>query len=236
MDDNFLSKLLTGIFGRTERVTEQTPTGYRAYTKQVEPNLIQRIQELLTPKAEAIPPPPGRSEFPNPPSRLAEYMTPKIPGLGEQPKMEFYQPTPTPPPDPGAEPYMDIIRSAARERGIPEEIFYRVLARESMRFNPDVISGRLDSPVGARGIAQFMPDTANWWAGVHGDFDPLVPEQAIPASAHYLQYLHNQFDNDWRKTLAAYNWGEGNVRNRGIDVLPKETEDYLNAILDGLPY
>jgi soluble lytic murein transglycosylase-like protein len=145
------------------------------------------------------------------------------------------QPTPRPlqAPDRGAKPYLEAIQSAAKQYGIPDQVFYNLLARESMRFNPDVITGKINSPVGAQGIAQFMPDTAKWWANSHGQFDPLDPMQAIPASAHYLQYLHKQFD-DWEKTLAAYNAGEGAVRQYGGIPPYNETQEYVKAILNGV--
>jgi soluble lytic murein transglycosylase-like protein len=161
--------------------------------------------------------------------------TPLYPQASPEINYKITDPVATPLPHKGAEPYIETIRSASKERGVPEEIFYRLLARESMGFNPNVISGKLNSPVGARGIAQFMPDTAKWWQNTHGQFDPLNPEQAIPASAHYLQYLHDQF-GDWKNTVAAYNAGEGAVRQYGGVPPYKETQDYVNAILQGKSY
>ena len=137
---------------------------------------------------------------------------------------------PTPPPDKSALPYYERINAAAAQTGTPQDILYRVLRRESMNFNPSVISGKLSSPVGAQGIAQFMPATAKG-IGV----DPLNVDQAIPASGKYLKSKFKQHGS-WAQALAAYNAGSGNVyKYKGIPPF-KETQDYVKAILEGLPY
>jgi soluble lytic murein transglycosylase-like protein len=109
-----------------------------------------------------------------------------------------------------------------------------------MGFNPDVMSGKINSPVGARGVAQFMPDTANWWAQQYGEFDPLVPEEAIPASGSYLESLYNQVGQDLPATYASYNWGVGNVKKaldrygsmqKAYPHLPPETQRYLPTVM-----
>lgn len=164
----------------------------------------------------------------------------------QQPRQQTRQqptqapPTPTPTLNPRTPKELEsVIREAATQYGIPPGQFSNLLARESMGFNPSVLSGQLNSPVGARGVAQFMPDTAAWWAKSHGQFDPLVPEEAIPAAAHYLQYLNNQF-GDWPSTYGAYNWGEGSMRNAlsrygdfqsAIPYLPQETRQYVPAVM-----
>lgn len=71
----------------------------------------------------------------------------------------------------------------------------------------------LTSRAGARGIWQFMPDTAreyglrvDWWVDERAD-----PERATRAAAVFLKDLYRQF-NDWSLVLAAYNSGGGRVR------------------------
>lgn len=155
-------------------------------------------------------------------------------------------PTPTPTLNPKTpDDYAGLINSAASQYGIPAYQFSNLLNKESMGFSPNVISGKLNSPKGAMGIAQFMPDTAKWWAKTHGEFDPLIPEQAIPAAAHFLAYLNKQF-NDLPSTYAAYNWGEGNVKNalsqygdfqKALPYFPEETRNYVPAVMSqGYPY
>lgn len=128
----------------------------------------------------------------------------------------------------GAEPYTDRIVEAAKDHGVPVQLFYRVLRKESMSFNASVIACNLDSPVGARGIAQFMPSTA---AGI--GIDPCNPDEAIPASARYLS-AKKQEHGSWSLALAAYNAGSGNVRKYGGIPPFAETQNYVASIMEGL--
>ncbi|MEM1277547.1 MAG: lytic transglycosylase domain-containing protein [Pseudomonadota bacterium] len=115
----------------------------------------------------------------------------------------------------------DAIREAADLHGLPRAYFTRLIWKES-RFDIKAIS-----PVGAQGIAQFMPATAKE-RGLENPFDPA---QAIPASAHYLADLKAQFGN-WGLAAAAYNGGPDRVarfvKKRGG--LPLETRDYVLSI------
>lgn len=125
--------------------------------------------------------------------------------------------------------YRDPIRNAEIANGIPAGMLARLLWQES-RYRPDIISGATRSPVGALGIAQFMPATARDMG-----IDPLDPMQAIPAAARYLaQCFKWTGGNDWAKALAAYNWGAGNVNKKGLANAPKETRNYYAGILGDL--
>jgi soluble lytic murein transglycosylase-like protein len=66
-----------------------------------------------------------------------------------------------------------LVESSARARGLPIPFLTRLIWQESS-FRTTAIS-----PVGAQGIAQFMPGTAK----ERGLADPFDPEQAIPAAA-----------------------------------------------------
>jgi soluble lytic murein transglycosylase-like protein len=130
-----------------------------------------------------------------------------------------------------AEPYAESISAAEQKYGIPESLLGRTLFQES-RFRPEVIDGRVTSPVGALGIAQFMPATARSM-GV----DPLNPVQSIQGAAAYLRRLYDRFGN-WADALAAYNWGEGNVNaylRTGVGAKgqqrPAENINYVSSIL-----
>jgi soluble lytic murein transglycosylase-like protein len=123
-----------------------------------------------------------------------------------------------------AEPYRDSIATAEVVYQLPDGLLGRVLYQES-RFRPDVIEGTTRSRTGALGIAQFMPATA-----AELGIDPLDPHEAIDAAGSYLRKLYDQL-GDWGKALAAYNWGIGNVKRRGMDAAPKETRDYVSQVL-----
>lgn len=130
-------------------------------------------------------------------------------------------------PPAAAAPYLWDIAQAEIRYGLPNNLLARLLYQES-RFRQDIITGRTKSPVGALGIAQFMPATAREMG-----IDPLNPAQAIDAAGRYLQRLHGRFGS-WDKALAAYNWGQGNVARRGLDRAPAETRNYFSLILADL--
>ena len=114
-----------------------------------------------------------------------------------------------------------LIGDAASRHRLPPEFFARLIWKES-RFDVRALS-----PVGAQGVAQFMPGTAR----LRGLADPWDPRQAIPASAHFLADLKARFGN-WGLAAAAYNGGPERVaawlaRGGG---LPYETVDYVQSI------
>jgi hypothetical protein len=84
-----------------------------------------------------------------------------------------------------------------------------------------------NSPKGAKGHFQFMPATAADMgiAGKENDFNA-----ASEAAAKYLSQLYKMFGGDVNKTLAAYNWGSGNVSKKGLGNAPRETRNYMRDI------
>lgn len=120
--------------------------------------------------------------------------------------------------------YADTIAMAEAQNGIPPNMLARLLYQES-RYREDIITGKTRSPVGALGIAQFMPATAREMG-----IDPLNPPQAISGAARYLARLYDKFGN-WTEALAAYNWGSGNVQRKGLANAPTETRNYFVQIL-----
>lgn len=122
------------------------------------------------------------------------------------------------------EAYREAIDSAEQANGIPQGMLARLLWQES-RYRPEIIDGRVKSPTGAMGIAQFMPATAREW-GV----DALNPESAIAGAGRYLAWLYKR-TGSWQLALAAYNWGIGNVLRKGIASAPTETKNYFSQIL-----
>ena len=115
----------------------------------------------------------------------------------------------------------DLIADNATEEGMSPDFFARLIWKES-RFDAGAIS-----PVGARGIAQFMPYTA----AERGLEDPFDPKQAIPHSASYLRDLKAELGS-WGLAAAAYNGGINRVKRwmRSGGRLPFETEDYVLSI------
>jgi hypothetical protein len=117
------------------------------------------------------------------------------------------------------------LEFAATVHQLPLAFFTRLIWQES-RFRPDAVSR-----AGARGIAQFMPRTAQW----RGLADPHDPIASLHKSADYLRDLRTQFGN-LGLAAAAYNGGAGRVAAwlKGRGHLPKETRDYVQ-IVTGVP-
>lgn len=117
--------------------------------------------------------------------------------------------------------WQPIVREAAQAQGLPADFLDRVLWRESMYFP------LAQSRVGAQGIAQFMPGTAN----DRGLADPYDPKIAIPAAAAYLHALKRQFGS-LSLAAAAYNAGPGTVSRwlAGQIELPRETLAYVQSV------
>ncbi|UPJ54560.1 lytic transglycosylase domain-containing protein [Bradyrhizobium sp. 200] len=118
-------------------------------------------------------------------------------------------------------PICEAVKAAAEENDIPIGFFARLLWQES-RFRAREVSS-----AGARGIAQFMPQTAVEM-GLRDPFDPL---QAIPVAARFLRKLHDQFGN-LGLAAAAYNAGGGRIEKwlSRRSTLPKETRAYVKII------
>jgi cell wall-associated NlpC family hydrolase len=124
--------------------------------------------------------------------------------------------------------YLDLIVSAANAAGCAE-VTPAVLAAQLYQesgFNP-----RAQSPVGAMGIAQFMPGT---WAA-HGKGDVWNPADAIPAAARYdcavAASVANIPGSPQEKMLAAYNAGAGAVLAYAGIPPYQETRNYVRTIL-----
>jgi soluble lytic murein transglycosylase-like protein len=96
-----------------------------------------------------------------------------------------------------------LIVESAKRYGIDPRILSSVCFTES-RYRLDAIS-----PKGARGLMQFMPDTARRY----GLQDPHDPRAAIDAGARYLRDLLFRFNGRLDLALAAYNAGEGTVES-----------------------
>ena len=114
-----------------------------------------------------------------------------------------------------------LIAREADSVGMNRDFFARLIWKES-RFDAGAIS-----PVGARGIAQFMPYTA----AERGLDDPYDIEQAIHHSATYLRDLKGDLGN-WGLAAAAYNGGINRVKRWAATggILPYETENYVASI------
>ncbi|HXG59377.1 MAG TPA: lytic transglycosylase domain-containing protein [Thermoanaerobaculia bacterium] len=118
-------------------------------------------------------------------------------------------------------PYGDLIHEKAEKYDVDPVLVAAVIEAES-RFRQ-----RAKSPVGAKGLMQLMPRTGRWM----GARDLYDPEQNVDAGVKYIKYLQQRFGGNLRKTIAAYNAGEGNVRRYGGIPPFGETQTYVRRVL-----
>ena len=113
-----------------------------------------------------------------------------------------------------------LIDHAAHDKGLPVAFLTRLIWRES------AFQTRVVSPVGAMGVAQFMPGTAR----ERGLADPFDPEEAIPKAAELLVALNARFGN-LGLAAAAYNAGAARVDGwLAGGFMPQETRAYVLRI------
>jgi membrane-bound lytic murein transglycosylase D len=134
----------------------------------------------------------------------------------------------------GAEALVAQLKPVFVSERVPEELVW--LAEVESSFN---LGAR--SPVGAAGLFQLMPATAERFGLRRWPRDQRYqPEPSARAAAQYLRVLHRQF-GDWRLAVAAYNAGEGRVqrlldrhRTRSFDriarYLPAETQMFVPKV------
>lgn len=107
----------------------------------------------------------------------------------------------------------ELTRQARQVWGLdaPLAVMAAQVHQESY-WNPRAIS-----PVGAEGLAQFMPATAEWMPDIDRSLNnpqPFNPRWAFRAMARYDYWLHSRLSahtdcDRWAMTLAAYNGGLG---------------------------
>ncbi|WP_218251713.1 lytic transglycosylase domain-containing protein [Candidatus Magnetobacterium casense] len=115
--------------------------------------------------------------------------------------------------------YEAIINESAQKYEVNPALIKAVIMAES---NGDP---KAQSYAGARGLMQLMPSTAAG-LGVKNSFDP---KQNIMGGTRYLRQLLDRYNGDVRLTLAAYNWGMGNLE-RTPQKMPTETRNYIAKV------
>lgn len=126
--------------------------------------------------------------------------------------------------------YRQRAAEIARAYGLDPEIFVRQIEVES-GFDPRAVS-----PVGAGGLAQIMPATAQqpgFGLSPISDDARFDPETSLNFGAQYMRAMLDRYDGDYNRALAAYNAGPGRVdQEGGIPNIP-ETQNYVSQIMGG---
>jgi membrane-bound lytic murein transglycosylase D len=134
--------------------------------------------------------------------------------------------------------YRAMISRVLAQEGVPQELIF--LAQAESAFQPRAVSRAL-----CVGIWQFERHTGAEYGLVPGiaTDDRMDPEKATRAAAHHLHDLYTHF-GDWYLAMAAYNCGPACIDHavartgyadfwelRRLNVLPRETANYVPAIL-----
>ncbi|MDR1617338.1 MAG: lytic transglycosylase domain-containing protein [Syntrophomonadaceae bacterium] len=139
------------------------------------------------------------------------------------------------------QPHQELVYKYSQENNIDPNLVFAVIRAESK------YQTRAESPEGAKGLMQIMPETGQWIAGQKGVNDFLVaslhdPEVNIQFGCWYLASLKKEFGNNLPLFIAAYNAGSGTVRSwneggiwRGdldeVDRIPyRETRNYVKNV------
>lgn len=138
-------------------------------------------------------------------------------------------------------PYPSLVAQQAAEHNLDPRLLYALLRQESL-FDPGATSW-----VGARGLAQVMPETAQGIAQNLGEegFTPADlyrPAVSVRFGAYYLATRLGNMNGSAQAALAAYNGGIGNAQRwaggdtvadpdlftEGVDY--PETQGYIKAV------
>ena len=127
------------------------------------------------------------------------------------------------------------LEALEQEYKLPKGLLSAVMHQESAG------DPQAPSHAGAKGLFQFMRPTAKDM----GLNDRSHPQDSAVAAAKYLGQLYIRYDKNLELTLAAYNWGLGNVDQYvkpkkdnaesnyskfRLSKMPDETQDYIARI------
>jgi soluble lytic murein transglycosylase-like protein len=105
--------------------------------------------------------------------------------------------------------YANLVLPLSEKYGMDWKLVAAVMAIES-NYNPRAIS-----PKGAIGLMQLMPRTAALYQVSSKEL--FNPKRNIEAGVLHLKMLHDRYDGDLSRVIAAYNSGEGAVdRYNGV--------------------
>lgn len=135
-------------------------------------------------------------------------------------------------------PYFAQIQKWSQEFNLPPALVIALIRQES-RFESQILSS-----AGAVGLMQVMPETGAWIASKRGirNYSLKNPEDNINFGTWYLDFTHQEFNNNSMLAVASYNAGPGAigrwVSTRGLgnadefvnNIPYAETRDYVPKV------
>lgn len=116
----------------------------------------------------------------------------------------------------------DLIEQTAYRHQVDAKLVHAVIQTES------AYNSSAQSPKGAMGLMQLMPDTARRF----GVIDRNDPDQNVEGGTRYLKHLIKLFQPNLALALAAYNAGENAVIHHNNSIPPyPETQNYVKQVL-----
>ena len=134
--------------------------------------------------------------------------------------------------------YFTPIRKWSNQRNLNPFLVLSLMRQES-RFQP-----KIRSVVGAVGLMQVLPETAEWVSGKAGLKDYQIDgiDDNINLGTWYLDYTHRNYNDNSMLAIASYNAGPGNVDRwvkqtsvTDVDVFVEEipfpeTKNYVKSV------
>lgn len=141
-------------------------------------------------------------------------------------------------------PFSELIQTWSQQHQL-NPLLVTALMRQESRFEP-----KIQSVAGAIGLMQVMPATADWIINQTGEStDDLTakletPSENIKLGTWYLDYTHQEYNDNSMFAVASYNAGPGAVADwvaRGYDdpdifvenIPFSETKGYVEAVFGG---
>jgi soluble lytic murein transglycosylase-like protein len=118
----------------------------------------------------------------------------------------------------------ELVDRIAEQQGVEAPLVQSVIRAES-NYNPAAVS-----PKGAQGLMQLIPATARRF----GVSDTFNVSENIEGGVRYLRFLLDYYQNDYTKSIAAYNAGEAAVdKYKGVPPYA-ETQGYVRTVSKNL--
>ncbi len=125
-------------------------------------------------------------------------------------------------------PFFDDIQAASENEKL-NPLLVTALIRQESRFMPGI-----GSVVGARGLMQVMPETADWVAPNAGidEFELTDPVDNLKMGTWYLNYTHEEWNGNSMLAVASYNAGPGNVS----DWVTRFKNEDVDSFVEKIPF